>query len=74
MARGQHGGRTFWAAPHPVLPIPETITASPVLVIATETQSTPYCGGVAIARARGPSANLPTVYLVEVRVPGGHAC
>jgi pimeloyl-ACP methyl ester carboxylesterase len=86
---------TFWTAPHPVLPIPETITASPVLVIATEADpATPYYGGVALARALGPSANLLTVsggghtalerspcvaqqvtlYLVEIRVPGGHAC
>jgi pimeloyl-ACP methyl ester carboxylesterase len=86
---------TFWTAPQPVLPIPDTVTASPVLVIATEADpSTPHSGGVAIARALGPSANLLTVsggghtafrrspcvaehvtlYLVEVRVPGGHAC
>jgi hypothetical protein len=86
---------TFWATPRPVLPIPETIAASPVLVIATEAgPATPYYGGVALARALGPSANLLTVsggghtalerspcvaqqvtlYLVEVRVRGGHAC
>jgi pimeloyl-ACP methyl ester carboxylesterase len=72
-----------------------TVTASPVLVIATEADpSTPHSGGVAIARALGPSANLLTVsgggriafgrspcvvehvtlYLVELRVPGGRAC
>jgi pimeloyl-ACP methyl ester carboxylesterase len=54
--------RTFWTLPHPVLPIPDTVTASPVLVIATEADpSTPPSGGVAIARALGSSANLLTV-------------
>ena len=48
------------AAPSP--PIPDTITASPVLVIATDADpSTPHSGGVAIARALGPGANLLTV-------------
>ena len=86
---------TFWTMPHPVLPFPDTVTASPVLVIATEADpSTPPPGGVAIARALGSSANLRTVsggghtafgrsprvaehatlYLVELRVPGGQAC
>ncbi|MEQ7129384.1 alpha/beta hydrolase [Actinopolymorpha sp. B11F2] len=55
---GQQGVGT----PHPVLPIPETITASPVLVIATEADpATSYYGGVALARALGPRANLLTV-------------
>jgi hypothetical protein len=37
--------RTFWTMPHPVLPIPDTVTASPVLVIATEADpSTPPSG------------------------------
>jgi hypothetical protein len=64
-------------------------------VIAAEAgPATPYYGGVALARALGPSANLLTVsggghtalerspcvaqrvtlYLVELRVPRGHAC
>lgn len=84
---------TFWMTPHPVLPTTETVTASPLLVIATEAHpATPYYGGV--ARALGPSTSLLTVsggghtplgrspcvaehvtlYLVELRLPGGHAC
>jgi pimeloyl-ACP methyl ester carboxylesterase len=87
----------FLASPEawPFLALRDTVTASPVLVIATEADpSTPHSGGVAIARAIGPSANLLTIsggghtafarspcvaehvtlYLVELRVPGGQAC
>lgn len=85
----------FWTASYPVLPIPETITASWVLGIASDADpATPRFGGVTFARALGPSPNLLTVsggghtalerspcvaqpvtpYLVELRVPGGHAC
>ena len=86
---------TYWTTPHPVLPVPESTTAAPVLVVGTQGDPvTPYSGGVALVQAIGPSATLLTVsggghtafgrspcvaehvtlYLVELRVPGGQAC
>ena len=53
--------RASWVARR-LAAIPETIPASPVLVITTEADpATPYYGGVALARTLGPSANLLTV-------------
>jgi hypothetical protein len=48
-----------WA--HPVLPVPESTTAAPVLLVGTKGDpATPYSGAVALVRAIGPSATLLT--------------
>jgi pimeloyl-ACP methyl ester carboxylesterase len=53
----------------PFLALRDTVTASPVLVMTTEADPpTPHSGGVAIV------AEHVTLYLVELRVPGGRAC
>ena len=52
---------TYWTTPHPVLPVPESTTAAPVLVVGTQGDPvTPYSGAVALVQAIGPSATLLT--------------
>jgi pimeloyl-ACP methyl ester carboxylesterase len=54
-------GCAYWTVPHQTLPVPESTTKAPLLVVgARNDPSTPYAGAAALARVIGPSAVLLT--------------